>query len=164
MIRQKKGAETIVVWVLLIGFVIALTTTVFVFEKKKATELGKKAVIAGTTSLECNSVAINNAQCNAEGTTCRVPIINTGRRSVDGLIFRDKNGDIAEFGSNTGADAQFFPMKPGVELRPYIKQRNPNLDLSTPNPIEIVPLIDVSGTLGACNDKIINASIICNCY
>ena len=159
MTRKKKGAEAIVVWVLLIGFVIALTTAVFIFEKQKAKELGERAVISGLAKLECNDVAVNNPSCTG-ASGCVIIVANAGRRSLAGFILRDQNGNKAEFGFHVTPETADFPMKPGIIL-----QSNPNerarLDLETK--IEIVPLIIVSNKIYACNEKIINASAICNC-
>ena len=163
MIKQKKGAETIVVWILLIGFTLIMTATVFMFEKNKAKIISEGTVNFQESKLECESVAINNAQCFEEEVKCRVPVVNTGRISIAGLIFRDKMGEKAEFGSHIPGST-YFPMKPGTLLSPWIKDRNPDLDFSAPNPIEIIPLVNISNKLYACNTKIINASIICDCY
>lgn len=148
MMKQKKGVESVVVWIMLIGFAITMTAMVFVVEKRTAKELTKSTVESGESKMECNIAAIN-VKCEE----CSFFILNTGKISIAGVVFRDNIGSVVEFGvkqKDTG-----FPMRPG-DAEPFIagpRARNPAFDTS--QGIEIIPMISVSEKLYGCNDKVI---------
>ena len=160
MKKQKKGAEAIVTFVLLIGFAIAITALVFVFERDKGKEIITSKVNYEESRIECNDVAINNAACvtqpcdenneNCEG--CYITVINTGKLPISGLTFRDQKGQKAEYGAHLKG-SEFFPMAPGLEVRPCPGRRNNDLSHTG---IEIIPIVNISNKLYACQDKIIS--------
>lgn len=163
MMKPKKGAETIIVWILLIGFTILMTATVFVFEKGKTKEMTESTINWGEARMECNDVAINIGTCVGPGDQqCKATIYNTGRVSIYGIVYRDDNGKKKEYGVHTG-DTVNFPMKPGSSpLTPMIMNTG---DWTFVNGLDVIPLVGVEGRVYACDKKIIRAlpESLCNC-
>src|SRR3989344_5460006 len=169
MINQKKGAEAIVVWILLIGLTVALTTTVFLFEKKTAKNLVGGNVDYMQSTVECNDVSVNLIKCTGQGyvlcgtcnnpTLCKVDVMNSGRISIAGLLFRDNVGNKAEYGTHKG-DNVHFPMEPGDVQTPFIKKKEPLLDIN--NGLELIPLISISNKIYACTNKKMKVSSYCS--
>ena len=155
--KNKKGLGALVTFVLLVAFTIALTSAVFIYEKEKVKELVESSINFGSASIECNDVAINYFECTNPNPVCHVPIKNTGRISIDALVFRDMSGGKVEYGIQTG-DSAFFPMKPRDWVEPCIECRGKgNIDTEKSNgkKIEVVPVISISGKFYACDQKVI---------
>lgn len=169
MIKQKKGAEAIVVWILLIGLTVALTTTVFLFEKKTAKDLVGGNVEYMQSAVECNDVSVNLIQCTGANyvlcdtcpnpTNCKVDVMNSGKISIAGLLFRDNAGHKAEYGIHKGDNIN-FPMKPGDIQTPFIMKKEPLLAIE--NGLELIPLISISNKIYACTKKKMEVTKYCS--
>ena len=69
---MKKGASAIVAWVLLLGFTIALATTIFYWTKSQATEMTEHTVEFVTGQMECQDISINVYDINTEDNTFKI--------------------------------------------------------------------------------------------
>lgn len=164
--RSKKGVEAIVVWVLLIGFTVAMTATVFFYEKNQAKKMAENAAYSNEAKIECNDVAINIGDCDGSS-GCKVNIYNTGKRSIYGIVYRDKKSKSKEY--SITLDTINFPMKPGSKLTPIIANTN-GWEFS--EGLDVIPLISVNDQLYSCSNKIIHVQYdasdptkdnLCNC-
>ena len=164
--RSKKGVEAIVVWVLLIGFTVAMTATVFFYEKNQAKSMAENVAYSNEAKIECNDVAINIGNC--DGTLgCKVNVYNTGKRSIYGIVYRDKKSKSKEY--SITLDKTNFPIKPGLGITPIIGNTN---GWNFNEGLDVIPLISVNDKLYSCSSKIIHVPYdaidptkdnLCNC-
>lgn len=163
--RSKKGVEAIVVWVLLIGFTVAMTATVFFYEKNQAKNMAENVAYSNEAKIECNDVAINIGTCD-ETLGCKVNVYNTGKRSIYGIVYRDKKSKSKEY--SITLDKTNFPMEPGLKITPIIADTN-GWEFS--KGLDVIPLISVNDQLYSCSNKIIHVQYesvpaenkLCNC-
>ncbi|MDD5254065.1 MAG: hypothetical protein PHG05_03085 [Candidatus Nanoarchaeia archaeon] len=136
----KKGAGDIIAWVLLIGFSIALATSVFIWMRGQTEDITKSTVNYVEGEMVCQDIAINvraNELCNI------LTIANKGKFSIESLniVSYPASGEpISEVKSLA------TPLKPiQGEIVEFILPQSIKF--------EVIPIITVNEKTTGCSDK-----------
>lgn len=89
---NKKGISEAVSWVLLLGFSIALATTVFLWTTRQTEDITKSTTRYIEGGMQCDNVMINVAKsdptsCNPPRSCC-LKVTNTRYLNIEKVIFR----------------------------------------------------------------------------
>lgn len=141
--KNKKGAGTVIAWVLLLGFSIGLATTVFLWSTRQTEELSEHAVKFVEGGMQCDSVGINVAcEKNLDNTCKKLTVSNTRYLNIERILLR-------------GLDSlQKDYCQGGAQLK--IQQQQPPMDCDVDGwygKIEVMPLVKVNGGLVGCKNK-----------
>lgn len=134
---MKRGASAIVAWVLLLGFTIALATTIFFWTKTQAESMTESTIDYVSGQVECQDVGINVA---LNGNT--LSIRNKGYFTVNKIIAR----------TNTESQTLEIGLKPQQETTVDV-----TIDIS--NGLEIIPVVNVSKKEVGCADKAVDLNL-----
>jgi len=161
----KKGVHMAVAWVLLLGFTIALATTVFLWTTKQTESYTDSTVRFVESGMQCENVKINavkngeNEPIDPTNLTCKsLNVSNTGYVSLSRVIVREicTEGDI-----KSKAPIEFSPLlnpkTEGVDKSNYTQtiktfcsggEGCPSCDK-----LEVMPLVEINKELTACKNK-----------
>lgn len=142
----KKGASEAVMFVLLVGFVVALGSMVFFYQKSFISDNVEGSVRFGESRLECDDVFLNVDHRDevSSSNNCWVHVTNTGSRSISGVVLR---GDIGS--GPMVLNGSSFMLKPGEGF--VDKSLLFSGETTT---LEVIPLVTLDGTTYACESKI----------
>lgn len=143
---NKKGVGAAVAWVLLLGFSIALATTVFLWSTRQTEELSESAVRFVEGGMQCDNVMINVAlinQADSEGKcnsdVCCLKISNTRYLNIEKLILRSLD------------PPEVYEHNNQLNVKTYA-----TIDRSSwYGPVEVMPVVKVNGDFVACKNKAI---------
>ncbi len=139
--KAKKGASEALMFVLFIGFVIAVGMGIFLYQKNFVNTSGEKVVRFGESRLECEDVFIN-----VKNNSCSYTVTNTGTFSIDQLVVRPSAGGVLELKGSPN-----FPLKPKMN----VVVANP---ISPGQSAVFFPVIVIDDETFACSGKSINVS------
>jgi flagellin-like protein len=134
----KKGISPIIATVLLLGFAVALGTSVFLWQARQTEQLGKGLVRFASGVLNCQEVNFN-AQ-SSDGCT-KVSIRNSGFFDVDGFAIRS----FSSFGAGSEVKTVFVKAQGSDVLE---------LGLVNAEKVEVMPVVKVEGELVGCKDVV----------
>ncbi|MBU4502975.1 MAG: hypothetical protein KKA79_10355 [Nanoarchaeota archaeon] len=143
--RNKKGAGTIIAWVLLLGFSIGLAITVFMWTTQQTEEMGKTSVRFVEGGMMCDNVMINVAVDNP--TTCSITISNTRYLNISQISIRQLEGTP----TSTNEPVNLAPRSKDIpeSQSKYSKVTGYCGD------IEVMPIITINEELVGCKNKAI---------
>jgi hypothetical protein len=138
---NKRGVGDIIGWVLLIGFGVALATSVFIWMKGQTEEMTESTVNYVEGEMVCEDVAINvavNEMCN------ELTIVNKGKFNIDALniIYYPATGEPGSKLEN-----------PATPLKPIAGEK---ITISVPQSVkfEITPVLKTDeNKLNGCKNK-----------
>jgi len=154
----KKGVHMAVAWVLLLGFTIALATTVFLWTTKQTESYTDSTVRFVESGMQCENVKINAVKNEDPPTCSNISVSNTGYVSLSRVIVREIciGGDI-----KSKAPIEFSPLlnpkTEGVDKSNYTQtiktfcsggEGCPSCDK-----LEVMPLVEINKELTACKNK-----------
>lgn len=139
--KAKKGASEALMFVLFIGFVIAVGMGVFIYQKNFVNTSGERVVQYGESRLECDEVFIN-----VKNNSCSYTVTNTGNFAIDQLVVRKSGGDpLIVQGSPS------FPLMP----KAHVDITSP---ISNGQSAQVFPVIVIDDQIFACSEKAISIS------
>lgn len=141
--KSKKGAGTVVAWVLLLGFSISLATTVFLWTTRQAEEMTESTVRFVEGGMQCDNVGINVAVKAATDCTpqksCCLKITNVRYLNIEKIILRAlERVDSAECGSLAATQPPPFIFC-GQDW--------------APQNVSVMPVVKVNNDLVGCKNK-----------
>lgn len=139
--KNKKGMA-IVSWVLLLGFVIALATGVFIWQIKQTEELSQGMVKSVSGEMGCEGVVFNVV--SRDGCSS-LTVSNKGYFDIDQFVIRV----FSDLGVDAVVDETFVPVKESSVL---------NVGVATADKVEVIPLVKVSEGLVGCEQKSVEVS------
>ena len=84
--KNKKGAGTVIAWVLLLGFSVGLATTVFLWTTQQTEEMSESATNFVEGGMQCDNVMINVAV--EDPAACTITVTNTRYLNIYQLSIR----------------------------------------------------------------------------
>lgn len=124
----------VVSWILLLGFAIALATTIFMWLKGQTTELTQQTVDYVEGKLECTEVSINVQHTNCDN----LRIKNTGKLTLDHYLVW-----------LLAPEVQKMEHKNNVEP----SKQTEAIETFGATLVEVVPILKLSDKLVACSEK-----------
>lgn len=139
--KNKKGMA-VISWVLLLGFAIALATTIALWQVKQTEELSEGMIRFVSGGLQCENVQFN---IQAKEGCSNLEVVNNGYFDINQFVVRGfSNSSVGAIVDKTSA-----PVK---KLEPL------NVGLINAEKAEIVPVIKVSDELVGCKDKTVEVT------
>ncbi|MDP2907772.1 MAG: hypothetical protein Q8O03_07560 [Nanoarchaeota archaeon] len=139
---NKLAISPIIATVLLLGFAIALGTSVFLWQVRQTEELSKGVVDFVDAGMGCESVYLN---VHAEDGCSSITVVNRGMFDLNGLVVRS----FGQFGAKSVTDEIVIDVKKDASL---------SLGMVNADKIEVVPLLKSSGGLVGCKDRTVSVS------
>lgn len=161
---SKRGISPIIATVLLLGFTVALATTVFLWMKGQTETLSESTVEYAEGELQCQNVRINVQDESGVGTKCKkLNIQNVGYLDINSVAVREFCTDGSANSSLIKIDLKPKVIKGGVEVSGYEKLLgeseafcsggiNSCVDCKK---VEVTPIIEVLNRKVGCKDKMI---------
>lgn len=152
---DKKGVGAVIAWVLLLGFTVALATTIFLWMKSQTETLTESTVEHVEGELQCQNVRINVIK--SDGSTCgRLDVSNKGYVVINQLSISSFDGASSSI-LYPDAEKEIKPQstncKPenncGIE-----KNVNPK-NITACKKIEVMPIIRISNRKVGCKDRMV---------
>lgn len=157
MMKNKKGMETVVAWVLLLGFSIALGTFVFVWATKGAEKMTQSTLEYVQGGMQCEQVQIDAYFSPDEsGKPCKnLTIINKGYLTLEQVMLRGIKGGSTTLNmqvfDKTIADCPGMPLLPRQELK-CGREWWQGLETGGAK-IDLIPVVKDKKSLITCPDK-----------
>lgn len=148
----KKGISPLIATVLLLGFTVALATTVFLWMQSQTKTMSKSTVEYAEGEMQCQNIRINVVKSNSS--TCnKLDISNKGYVMIDQLAIRTFNP----------AGSSLYPASPDPDfLAPQsttcvipdcgITKNVPTECLGCET-VEVMPIIKIGERMVGCKDK-----------
>jgi len=136
--HSRKAITPIIATVLLLGFAVALGTSVFLWQARQTESLSKGLMRFASGVLECDNVNFN---VQAENGCTNTNIKNSGFFNIDGFVVRS----FSKFGAGSKVREVFVKAQKSDVLK---------LGLVSADKIEVIPVVKVKGELVGCKDKI----------
>lgn len=154
---ERKGIETIVAWVLLLGFSVTLGVMVMMWATKTTEKMTEKTLSYMEGSLQCGDVqiyAVFSQPTGPPGTTqCGyMNITNRGYITID---------EIAVRGINKGNKATFstkLTSAPWAPLQPKTEARGTTSGWGIPNnnaEVDLIPVVYIDSKKYGCTEKLV---------
>lgn len=140
--ETRKAVAPIIATVLLLGFAIALGTSVYLWQARQTESLSKGMVRYASGVLECDNVNFN---VNAEEGCTKTTIKNSGFFDIDSFVVRS----FSNFGAGSRMREVFIDAQKSDVLE---------LGLVSAERIEVTPVVKIEGELVGCKDKVREAS------
>lgn len=149
---KKRGISPIIATVLLLGFAVALATTVFLWMQGQTETMSQSTVEYAEGEMQCENVRINVLKTGDPATCGTLKVSNKGYMTVNQLAVRAFNPE----------DSELYPENPDDDyLRPQSSTCTPPCGevivtgCSGCTKIEVMPIIQIQTRQVGCKDKVI---------
>jgi len=144
--KNKKGAGTIIAWVLLLGFAIGLATTVFLWTTQQTEEMGKSAVKFVEGGMQCDNTMINVIK----NTDCSLTVKNSLYLNIEKVVLRNLEQVISK-DCDGGSP---------LEVK---KEITCTESIGWCGNVTVMPIIKVNDDLVGCKNKAVLVEVDCGC-
>ena len=159
---DKKGIGAVIAWVLLLGFTVALATTIFLWMKGQTETMSESTIEFAEGEMQCQNVRINVVNVGS-----KLNVHNVGYLTINQLSIRT----IGELGEDSKSklepdpapDCELNPddcLKPqtsGTQCQPpscgVISDIEGNLTAPVCTQIEVMPIIKIKTRMVGCKDR-----------
>jgi hypothetical protein len=152
-IKNKKGMDTVVAWVLLLGFSIMLGVFVFTWATKNTEKLTESTISFVEGGQQCEQVqiyAVFSEDPNDATNKCYLNITNKGYFTIDEIIIRGTTSGGTSIPKQEIKTAPFVPLKPKEMIDGNIVGL-PKTGLS----LDIIPAVKDKNKIIACPEKVV---------
>ncbi|MEM4245400.1 MAG: hypothetical protein QW404_01350 [Candidatus Nanoarchaeia archaeon] len=148
--RHKKGMETVVAWVLILGFTITLGTLVFVWATRSTEKMTEQTLKSIEGGMQCEQVQIDANLSGIDDNCGHVDIRNKGYFTVVQIIIRGTKGDGTPITKQV-VDLSSLPIKPKEEVTNMITSQ---WGINAGAKIDLIPVIREKNTLISCPERL----------
>jgi hypothetical protein len=157
--KQRKGMETVVAWVLLLGFSITLGVFVFMWATKSTTSMTESTIKSIEGGMQCDNVqlyAVFNEDPPGSGDFCKnITITNNGYFTVSQIIVRGTTAT-KTIPKQDITDVNFVPLKPRGQINGWTVGWDwGGTRPTTGATLELIPVIIEKDSKITCPDKLI---------
>jgi len=150
---KKRGISPIIATVLLLGFAVALATTVFLWMSGQTETMSKSTVEYAEGEMQCQNVRINLVK--SDDISCaNLDVSNKGYITINQLAIRAFNPEGSSLYLDTGPEDNFLQPQ-SSECKPPgcgIKKNVPT-PCSSCKKLEVMPIINIGDRQVGCKDR-----------